>query len=361
MRRELMIFGYFGRGNLGDETNLRRLVVLLQAVLPGRKITVITAHPARIATELKVAAVAKFNFLKICAAMWRSRFFIGGCGNVFQDRTSLRSLIYYSFLVFMARLQGCRVVLYGQGIGPIRTRPGKWIAARAFSLVEMMILRDRVSIGALYGLGAVRSEIHFTAEPLLALDELSLEKVAAVWAEIGASPQRKIGLVVQENEFTTRLFWKQLIGTLHSGRNLALYLIAIDESHWTAWRELAEETGCVWLRENRDWERLQAVVGGLDLVVSVKLHGIVAAVNQGIPCFSLAVDPKIEGFCRQLEIPFYLFSGPTEAFDLGRRILAYLEGLAVGPRPTPENRRFWKALALENERILLKYLQAAEP
>ena len=122
-----VIFGYYGRGNLGDETNLRELVALIRSINPQSDITVISATPEQTAHHLQVRAVGKYNLIDICFAICHTDALIGGGGSLFQDRTSLRSLIYYSTLVLLAKIFRVRILMYGQGIGPLHSPIGRVI------------------------------------------------------------------------------------------------------------------------------------------------------------------------------------------------------------------------------------------
>ena len=121
-------------------------------------------------------------------------------------------------------------------------------------------------------------------------------------------------------------------------------------------RELAGNADITLLPFGQQWEDLQKAVGGLDLVVSTRLHGLVAAVNQHVPCLGMVVDPKIEGFCLQLGVPSFRPTSKLEWVAVGNRILSYLY-LPFDERiPWVSQLPFWKTRALENQFILKKFI-----
>lgn len=85
-------------------------------------ITVMSRDPAGAAARVDCAAVHTFNFPGFMHAMRRSALYVNGGGSLIQDVTSRRSLWYYLFTLRAAKRLGCKVMMYGCGIGPV-TRP----------------------------------------------------------------------------------------------------------------------------------------------------------------------------------------------------------------------------------------------
>lgn len=355
--KNIVVFGYFGFGNLGDETNLRQLIQLLRSIDWRVKITVITAAPDRSSEEYNVAAVGKFNFIGIIRALNGADLLIGNGGSHFQDITSKRSLFYYSALIMLAKLFKVRVFLYGQGIGPLRTRFGKFLAGRVLSMADLITVRDRLSIVAMAELNVRKPEIHFTAEPLLALNRLEAPLVKNYWEQQENGKKTKLGLIIQEYSFIKKGFWDQLIDCLCWVKNIEIYLIPIQPRDRDFLQVFSANYGLTVLPIDTGWEQLQQVVGGLDLLVSARLHGLVAGVLQGAPCYGLAADPKVEGFCLQLGIPFNLLTLETEWMGICNKIMNFLAQPSGEPLAYQPRLAFWKARALENQIILRQYLE----
>lgn len=354
---KVVIFGYFGCGNIGDETNLSHLVTLLREIDPRIGITVISACPDDTCRALKVTAVGKFDFQGINRTLKTANLLIGGGGALFQDRTSFRSLMYYSALVLWAKFLKLKIFLYGQGIGPLRSGPGRWLAGLALSRVDLITVRDRVSIIALADLNVRKPEIHFTAEPLLVKNQVAEQLVAGYWKRIMTRKRFKVGLILQETMLVRKNFWAELIGCLNWDHNIELFLITLDSHDWDFNQKMAAYHEVTLLDEIASWEGLQSAIGGLDLVLSTRLHGLVAAVIQGIPCYGLAVDPKIDGFCLQWGIPFLVLSSDMEKVSVSNKILCFLHQPLEKRLPWISQSDFWKVRALENQAILKHFIQ----
>lgn len=355
--KSILIFGYIGYGNLGDETNLKQLTKLIREIDAGIEMTVISAFPERTSKENGIGSVGKSNFFGIVKALRKADMLLGSGGSLFQDVTSLRSLIYYSALIILAKLLKVKVFLYGQGIGPLRSGIGKKLTGWVLSMVNLITVRDRLSIIALAELNVRKPEIHFTAEPLLALDKLSDGLIRDYWEQRNSGRQLKLGLLIRQYKFISKDFWERLLDFLKWEANIEIYLIPVQPKDNGFLRELAAKSGFSFLDIKDGWEQLQLVTGGLDFLVSARLHGLVAGVSQGIPCYGLAADPKVEGFCLQLGIPFTLLTFETEWLGICNQITKYLRQSNLEAPDYRSKLPFWKARALENQLILKQYLE----
>ena len=355
--KKIVVFGYFGHGNLGDETNLRQLIEVLEDLVPEVKITVISAAPELTSQEYQVTSVGKLDFFGIIRILNKADLLIGNSGSHFQDITSKRSLFYYSAILIIAKLLKVKIFLYGQGIGPIKSRIGKLLAGRVLSIAEVITVRDRLSIVATSELNVRKPEIHFTAEPLLALKGLEEHAVRNYWASLDADRQKKIGLVIRDYSFIDKEFWNQLLDYLGWEINTGVYLVPVQPKDRVYLRKLSANYGLTVLPSDSGWHQLQQIVGGLDLLVSSRLHGLVAGVLQGIPCYGLAADPKVEGFCLQLGVPFTLLNSETEWMVVYNKITNYLAQSTEEALAYRTKLPFWKARALENQIILKQFLK----
>lgn len=353
---EAIIFGYFGYGNLGDETNLRELIATLRRKFPKMKLTVMSATPEETSARFQVSTIYRFDVFKIGSAFRRADFLIGGGGSLFQDRTSFRSLLYYVSLLFMAKWSGLKILLYGQGFGPIRSCWGKDLARRALSACRVITVRDRLALIALINLEAQPGEVYLTAEPLLALSAQPAEAVIRYWQSKNANEgERRLGIILKR-DLRCPVDWEIILAELKRRYQLELFLIMLDAVDRDYQIELAVKLNANFLAVTDDWEQCQRILGGLELVLSARLHGLVAAATQAVPCLGLAADPKIDGFCLQWGIPFLSLTPDLDPFSLYRRVSELLEQTAGERERLKKQKDFWQARALENQVILKKFL-----
>lgn len=352
---EVAIFGYLGFGNLGDETNLRELIRLFSRTKSKVNLSVITASPEITMKQYHVTAIHRNHFREILLKLKHTDYLIACGGTLFQDRTSLRSLIYYSLLVLAARFFHVKIFLYAQGVGPITSLPGKFIARLALAAANVITVRDRLSVLALMKMNLKRPEIYLTAEPLLALEAAPGAKVDAFWKKRDGAA--RFGLIIKKDA-ANQGYWKALLETLKWERRLQPFLIVIAKQDWAFGLQLASTCGIELVRATDSWEQCQLVMAGMQCVFSCRLHGLVAAVTQGVPCCGLSTDPKIDGFCLQWDIPLIPLSQELDPLAMCNRITDILAQTLKGEIHPTFSIDFCRERALENQTILRRFLKA---
>ena len=119
-----LLCGYYGEHNLGDDA----LLEVLLAQLPVDWQPLVTAHDqAWVAKRFGVATCDRRRFLEVFRQIGSCDALVLGGGSLLQDATSFQSLVYYCLLILRARLRGKAVVLWGQGLGPLRRPLSRWL------------------------------------------------------------------------------------------------------------------------------------------------------------------------------------------------------------------------------------------
>ncbi|MDR0424568.1 MAG: polysaccharide pyruvyl transferase family protein, partial [Clostridiales Family XIII bacterium] len=90
MRRvfRILISGYYGFNNIGDESILTAVVDSLRAKLPDIEITVLSQNPANTSEKHSVRAADRKSPAAIMGAVRRCDLLISGGGSLLQDVTS---------------------------------------------------------------------------------------------------------------------------------------------------------------------------------------------------------------------------------------------------------------------------------
>lgn len=302
----LLVSGFYGMGNAGDEAVLAALVQLFREQEPGAAITVLSGDPGGTARDHGVAALPRMAPGAWLAGLRGCDLFVSGGGSLLQDVTSARSLIYYLGLILLARALRRPVVVLAQGIGPLRRPPLRRLTARILQGVARIAVRDADSAAELRRLGVGcggRPEITVTADPVFALVPPPPERGRALLAGL-SGPRPWVGISVRP--------WPGIEDLLPSlGRALAeidraggtpVFLPLQPDADRSLCCRLAEiaGTGSVWPGALQPAEWL-AVVAGLDLVVGMRLHALIFAAASGVPFLGLSYDPKVDSLLASLE------------------------------------------------------------
>lgn len=105
----ILISGYYGFDNIGDESILRTLITSLREKIPDCRLTVLSHNPASTREKYGVEAVERMSPGAILRAVRRCDMLISGGGSLLQDVTSSKSIHYYLFIIRLAKLLGKKV------------------------------------------------------------------------------------------------------------------------------------------------------------------------------------------------------------------------------------------------------------
>ena len=197
--KRIVVSGYYGAKNAGDEAMLAAMLEVLGDLDPELHITVISADPEDTERRHGVHAVGALDAGKIFSAVRRADLLISGGGSLLQNVTSRRSLYYYMAVILLALLLGRRVMLYAQGVGPVTGRFAcrcmRWLGNR----VSLITVRDEGSMAELRRLGITRPPMECTADPVLGIRPVGREAGRAILAQYGADGAKPvIGVSVRD-------------------------------------------------------------------------------------------------------------------------------------------------------------------
>ena len=140
MSKKIVISGYYGFGNFGDEAILYTLIQKLKDY--DTDITVISGNPQFTIANYYVKAIKNFALFKLIYAIKSADVLISGGGSLLQDVTSVRSLIYYLLVIWLGILFNKKVIIFAQGIGPIKNKFAFFITMSILKKCTFISVRD---------------------------------------------------------------------------------------------------------------------------------------------------------------------------------------------------------------------------
>lgn len=114
--KKVLISGYYGFGNFGYEAILK----LLLDKLKDCDVTVLSSYPRKKFDEYGVYSVYTFSLDDVLKEIEYCDDLISGGGSPLQNVTSTKSLWFYSSIIIFAQMMRKEVVIFAQGIGPIK-------------------------------------------------------------------------------------------------------------------------------------------------------------------------------------------------------------------------------------------------
>lgn len=304
---KLVISGYYGFGNAGDEAMLTAMIEALTQAAPDTSITVLSGKPEETRRLHGVQALHRLDYLGIIRALKGSDLLISGGGSLLQDVTSDRSLYYYLSIIMLAQKLGVPVMLYAQGIGPVRGRLAQSAMRYIGNTVDLITVRDEGSRQELVRLGVRRPPIHVTADPVLALNPMDKGIGRALLKQRGVEPgvSPLVGLAVREWQDWSH--YKSVLAAAadylakyYGARLLFLPMQQPEDRQAAAKVARRLHAPAVILEENYNTNELLSIVGNLDLLIGIRLHALIFAAIMGVPFVALSYDPKVDRFMDSL-------------------------------------------------------------
>lgn len=412
----ILIGGYYGHGNAGDEAILAGMLDALRALRPDLTVTVASGDPARTTAEHGVRAVASGDLPALIAAVAGSDLVILGGGGLFQDywrvpeETFLTSrqggLLAYLAYPALAALLGRPAVIYAAGVGPLATEDGRRLTRIAFALCRRATVRDSGSLALLQEI-APEIPVELAADPAFRLQPAARPEVDRLLASRGiGTDERLTGVSLRPWDFgVSPDVWVGEVARaldLHlaerSEKTPGRLLFLPFQSEAGPWeddlavcRRVAAALGrpdrVLVLDRALSPAELAGVVGRCERVLAMRYHAALFALAAGVPVAALAYDPKVASLLAEaglgsLALPPARWRAEEIAGALrraaepglrerlagfageqlrraGRAAEAALEALDAGPPPRSEADRFLAATAMSKIHAGLR-LEVAE-
>lgn len=148
--KSAFIIGYYGHGNLGDEAMLQSI----RSSLMQRNIYNI--HVLAKESSEDGTLVGRQHILALMRHIRGADLILFGGGNLLQNETSRRSLLFYSLLLRYAHARGRRILMIGTGLGPVHGVLARAQVRHLLTLPRALFLRtheDECEARALLGGG----------------------------------------------------------------------------------------------------------------------------------------------------------------------------------------------------------------
>ncbi len=299
----VVISGYYGFDNMGDELILETLVEPLKE--RDFQITVLSNNPQKTKEQLGVNALHRLNYPDIIDEIARSHLFISGGGGLFQDATGPASALYYGSLIHIAKFFEVPIFFWGQGMGPLKSPVSRKITASVLEYSRGMTLRDQASADLAEQLLAergIRYRPEVTADPVWALkvpNRTSARKKYKTW-NVGISLRPWQTLTTARIEGMAR-FFKAL--TAESERPVRFFLLPFqpkaDHVPLKRFEEALREEGF----EEVEWVEPDNLIKGINkchLVFGMRYHCLLVSILARVPVYGLVYDPKVKQILDEL-------------------------------------------------------------
>ena len=289
-KQAVVVAGYYGFGNLGDEAIRDALVGELTR---SELVTPILL----VASKTRKDEVKRSSPIRVFAALRGASAILFGGGGLLQNRTSNRSLYYYLSLILLACLSRRPIFLLGQGIGPIRGMLARGATHYALSKAVYIGCRDQRSLDLLERIGlkgVLDGDLFFLFPPIAQLLAAPRDETPRIVLSLkGPGTATRQELIERSVE---------LIEGVHGDTSALFILLPFFPAKDLS---LAEEITrrlsfpCQ-ITSPDSVEEASEAIASADLLISSRLHPLEFALRVGTPMLAIAEDPKVKQLVKEV-------------------------------------------------------------
>ncbi|HYL26285.1 MAG TPA: polysaccharide pyruvyl transferase CsaB [Candidatus Nitrosotalea sp.] len=300
----VLLSGYYGFGNLGDEALLEVILDRMRRRFPTARLEVLSATPRATAAAHRVETTQRWDWREVRAAIGRSDVVLSGGGGLLQSATSLRSLLYYAGVIREAIRARRKTMVFAQSIGPLDFW-GRLIVRRFCNGLDRATVRDARSQALLASL-LPRTPVERTADPVFLYDlpadevDLASEGLGSESGPYAVVSVRKSPAFRDGREIVARVVDR--LAQRHNVR--AAFLPLGGAADAAASTEIIRAcASSPMLLPECTLPKAASILRGAHVVVGMRLHALILAARYTVPFLAIAYDPKVSSLCEDLQYP----------------------------------------------------------
>jgi len=313
---DMVVSGYYGFGNLGDESLLDIIASVFAKEKRGVKIAALTRKPKADSKRTGLKCISRINMPAIAANFKKGGILVSGGGSLLQDATSRRSLTYYAGVIRAAELCGTKTAVFANGIGPVSYESNRKLTGKILAGVDHISVRDPDSAAELKKLG-VNRKIDVRADPaflIKAADGARMNRIKSALRLTGKYfvvslrnlPQGR--LTAAELRLKNEQLLKSAVKfTSDAAQKYALtpVILPMQKSHdLELCTNLVKAIDGAVVYSPECSSELIGLLTGAEFVVGMRLHAVIFASSAGVPVIGLSYDPKVDGMMNALGQPY---------------------------------------------------------
>lgn len=319
--RRILISGYYGYGNIGDETILQTLIKDLHSLSHAEtfQISVLSINPHMTTTLAEVYSSQRFALGSLWKELSRADGIISGGGGLIQDVTSLKSPWYYLGIIALSRLMGKRVFVYANGIGPLHSPLNRGLSKLILARASKISVRDQHSQDLLHSWGIRKSQL--TVDPIFSYQAQKVQDPYPAYQDfiaVSLGPSRetssKIETFARCLDELSQLSGKPCVFTPFYGTYDSRFSRKVME----LMKQPAYLVDTFLLPEE-----MFSLLSRASFGVGMRLHFLVFLSRLSKPILPIIYDPKVAALCEQLSLSHAWRKGATED-EMNTQLQAFL-------------------------------------
>ncbi len=311
---DAIISGYYGFNNIGDDAMLRSIIDNLKLQKPDISLLVLSKKPEETSSNYGVSTINRKNIFTVYSAMKKAKLFIYGGGNIIQDSTSTRSLMYYLGTAWLAKKLKLKVMFYANGIGPINKSMNTEFSRKILNRADVITVRESLSYNELKKMNITKPEIILTADAALAVkvdEDISVQKILASEGipydgkYAGFSVRKCPGFEKHEHVKYEQTI-AEIADYVNSKYNLKPVFIPMEyQVDIITIKNIVSKmkADSYVISGNHSVSETFAIIGKMDIIIAMRLHALIFSAYMNVPFIGISYQPKVDGFLEYVNQP----------------------------------------------------------
>jgi len=311
---DAIISGYYGFNNIGDDAMLRSIIDNLKLQKPDISILVLSKKPEETSQNYSVSTINRQDILAVYFAMKQTKLFIYGGGNIIQDSTSTRSLMFYLGMAWLAKKLKLKVMFYANGIGPINKLRNAEFSRKILNKADIITVRERLSFNELKKMGITKPKIVLTADAAFSVQLDNSTQLEEIFTSEGIPTDGNYaGFSVRKCpgfEKHQHVKYEQTIAEIadyiYMKYNLKPIFIPMEyHADIVTIQNIISKmkTDGYIISHNRSVAETFSIIRKMDIMIAMRLHALIFAAYMNVPILGISYQPKVEGFLEYVNQP----------------------------------------------------------
>ena len=349
---DILLLGYYGFKNSGDDALLLSIIQQVKKTDNSLSLCVLSFNPEETKAQFGIDAVDRNNLLSVIKAIKSAKMLIVGGGTLIQDSTSTKSLMYYLAVIRIAQLFKKKVMLYANGIGPIKKENFK-ITKQILNKVDLITLREELSLDELKKIGVDKPEIFVTADSVFGIDYDKMTYEKNQYQLVSVRNHKRLS-----QNFCSDI--ARLCDQMYEKHDISTVFIPFQKKNDT---KITEEIRALMKTNSEvfdtecEFSELMALMENAKICIGMRLHSLIYSVISKVPCVGLVYDQKVKAFMDYIGQENYLDASDLEYQELLEKVNYALENSEEIKKNLDEKSLELRELSQKNAELALKLLK----
>ncbi|MEN3013043.1 MAG: polysaccharide pyruvyl transferase family protein [Endomicrobiia bacterium] len=281
--KKILIVGYFGFENFGDEWLLKNLTELIKKTSLNKKKIYVLYNLKRHIKINDVHYIPRWNPFLVLETLIKINTIIY-CGGLFQDYTSLWSFFYYLFIFLCSKLFLKKILLLNTEFS-FKRIPSVFIYLLC-AISDIVVFRNKIELNKIKKYFKSSNKILFSPD----ICYFESENIDVI--DVFKKEYSKICLILK-SEPKELEFLKKFCKELSRENRLVFFPLHLKQDYKFSLEIAKGIKNC----EIRIWDKVENyknILEDIDLIITSRLHGIIISDSLKIPFICISTQNKIK-------------------------------------------------------------------